>query len=82
MSRKQREWSRIGVNGGVCEGECMGRSRGDEPLTFTRYYSCGLSQVYEALEGWNSVCAQSYNLKGIKGKMFFFSFLSFVSLLL
>ena len=33
----------------VCEGECMGNSLGDEPLTLMRYQSCGLSQLYEAL---------------------------------
>ena len=32
MSGKLGEWSRIGV----CEGECMGRSPGDEPLPLTR----------------------------------------------
>ena len=24
---------------GVCEGECMGHSLGDEPLTLTRYHN-------------------------------------------
>ena len=32
MSGKQGEWSMIGVNAGVCEGECMRCSPGDEPL--------------------------------------------------
>ena len=36
MSGKQGEWCRIGMNGGVCEGECMGHNPGDEPLTLTR----------------------------------------------
>ena len=36
---------------GVCEGECMGRSPGDEPLTLTRCHSCGLPELYEAFEG-------------------------------
>ena len=34
---------------GVGEGECMGRSPGDEPLTLTISRSCGLSHPYEAL---------------------------------
>ena len=65
---------------GVCEGECMGRSPGDEPLTLMICHSCGLPKLYEAFEGWKSVCGQAYILKGIKGKFFFL--LSFVSLLL
>ena len=40
---------------GVCEGECMGYSLGDEPLTLTRYHSCELLQLYEALGGNLSV---------------------------
>ena len=40
----------------VCEGECMWHSQGDESQTLMRCHSCGLSQLYEALEGWNSVC--------------------------
>ena len=68
---------------GVCEWESMGRSPGDGALTLMRCHSCGLPQLYEALEGWNSICARAYNLKSIKGKTsVFFSFLSFVSLLL
>ena len=55
---------------GVCEGECMGRSSGDEPLALTRCHSCWLPQLYEALEGWKSVCERAYNLKGIKGKIY------------
>ena len=27
---------------GVCEGECMGRSSGDETLTLMRCHSCGV----------------------------------------
>ena len=53
---------------GVCKGECMGHSPGDEPQTLTRCHSCGLPQLYEALEGWNSVRGRAYNFKGIKGK--------------
>ena len=29
MSGKKGEWCKIGVKGGVCEGECMGHSPGD-----------------------------------------------------
>ena len=43
------------VQAGVCEGECIGHSLGDEPLNLTRCHSFGLPQVYEALEGWKSV---------------------------
>ena len=64
---------------GFCEGECMGRSPGHEPMALTRCHSCALPQVYEAL-GWKSICGRAYNLKGKRGK--FLSFLSFVSLLL
>ena len=39
MSGKQGEWSRIGVNGRVCKGECMGCSPGDELLILTRCHS-------------------------------------------
>ena len=47
----------------VCEGECMGRSPGDEPLTLTRCHSCEMPQTYEALEGQKSVCGQAHNLR-------------------
>ena len=53
----------------------MGCSLEDEPLTLTRCHSCGLSQPYEALEEWKSVCGRAYGLKGIKGKIIFFFFL-------
>ena len=59
---------------GVCEGECMGHSSGDEPQTLTRCHSGGLPQIYEAFEGWKSVCDRAYNLKGIKGKFSVFLF--------
>ena len=49
---------------------------GDEPLTLTKYHSSRLPQLYEAL-GWKSVCGRAYSLKGLKGKIFFFSFLSY-----
>ena len=38
----------------VCEGECMGRSPGDEPLTLARGHSCELPQLYEAF--WVETC--------------------------
>ena len=74
MSGKQGEWCRIGVNGGVCEWECMGRSPRDAPLTLTRCHSSGLPQLFEAIEGWKSVCGRAYSLKGTNRK--FFSFCS------
>ena len=61
---------------GVSEGECMGRSPGDEPLTVTRCPSCGLTQLYEDFEGCKLLCGRAYNLKGIKGEIFWFSSLS------
>ena len=33
------------------KGECLGCSLGNEPLTLTRWYSCGLPQLYETLWG-------------------------------
>ena len=30
---------------GVCEGECMGHSSGDETLTLTRCHSCGVVRI-------------------------------------
>ena len=36
---------------GFCKGEYLGYSSGDEPLTLTRCYSCGLSQLYETISG-------------------------------
>ena len=48
----------------------MERSPADEPLTLTRCYSCGLLQLYEALEGWKFICGSAYNLKSIKGKIY------------
>ena len=58
----------------VCEGECIGRSPGDEPLTLTRCHNCGLPLLFE---GRKFVCVRAYNLKGINGKIFFFCFVSF-----
>ena len=61
----------------------MGRSPENEPLTLTRCHSCGLPQLYEVFEGWNSVLWPSLQFNGHKGEIFFFfSFLSFVSLIL
>ena len=40
---------------GVCEGECMGCSLRDEPLTLMRCHSCGLPQLLEPLGGNLSV---------------------------
>ena len=47
---------------GICEGECMGPSTWDEPLTLMRCHSCRLPWLYEALEGWKSICGQVYKL--------------------
>ena len=41
---------------GICEGECVGCCLGDEHFTLLRSYSCALPWLYEALEGWKSVC--------------------------
>ena len=44
---------------GLCEGECMGRCLGDDPLTLmTRYYSCEISKPYKALDGGNPSVAK------------------------
>ena len=58
--------------GGVCEGEYMVHRLGYAPMTLTRFHSCGLLQLYEAFEGWESICGLAYNLKGIKGKISIF----------
>ena len=63
---------------GVCEEESLGCSPGDEQLILKRCHSCGLPQLYETLEGWESVCDRAYNLKGIKRKFsVFLLFLKF-----
>ena len=46
----------------------MGLSSGDEPLTLMIRHSCELPQLYEALEGWKSICGRAYYLKGTKRK--------------
>ena len=67
---------------GVSEGE-LHIAQGNEPLNLMRCHSCGLPQLYKALDGCNSIYDQAYNLKGIKGKIsVFLLFLSFVSFLL
>ena len=66
---------------GVCEGEWIGDIPGDESQTLTRCHSCVASQLYQAC-WWKSVCGRDYNLKGIKGEIYIFSFLGSVSLLL
>ena len=58
----------------VCEGECMRHIPEYEPLTFTRCYRCLLSQLYVALLGESPLCGQAYNLKRIKGLIYFFFF--------
>ena len=63
----------------VFEGEGLVCGPGDESLTLMRCSSCWLSRLYEALEGWKSVCAQVDILRDIKGEVFIF--FSFVTLL-
>ena len=48
---------------GVCEGECMGCSPGMSSDLDK------MPQLYEACEGWKSICGRAYNLKVIKGKL-------------
>ena len=56
ISGKEGEWYRIRVKmSGFFEGECMGHSPGDEPLTLTKYYSCGLLQLNKPVGGNLSV---------------------------
>ena len=55
---------------GVCNGECLGYSPGDEPLTWTRCYNCGLLQLYETLRGECLLVAKPMTL-GYKGVIFF-----------
>ena len=76
MSGNQGKWCRRGVNVGFVRGNAWGVAQGDEPLTLKRCHSCGLPKLYEVCEGWKSVCVRAYNLKDIKGKISFFSFLS------
>ena len=53
----------------------MVRSPEEETMTLTICHSCGLPQLYEALEGWKSICGLAYNANDIEGKNYFFSFL-------
>ena len=57
--------------------ECVGSRPGQQRLTLTRCHSRGLPQLYEAIEGWRSVC-------GIKDKkkIVFFLYFSVADLLL
>ena len=50
---------------GVCKGEYLGHNPGDEPLTWMRCYSCGLSKLYKTLRGRGLFMAKPVN-KGIK----------------
>ena len=64
---------------GVCEGEYMGRSSGDEPLVLTRCH------IYMKLvKGGSPFCGRAYNFKAIKRQfsVFLFLQLSFLSLFL
>ena len=65
----------------LCEGECIVCSPCGESLILMRCHIFGLSQLYETLEGWRSVCGQAHNLWALRGKISFFSFLfSFASI--
>ena len=64
MSVKEGEWYKIIGISGVSEGECVGRSSGDETLTLTRCSSCGLTRLYKALEEWKYVCSQGIGVNG------------------
>ena len=48
---QQRRLCMIGMTGGICKGECLRCSSGHKPLNLTRWYSCWLSQLDEALRG-------------------------------
>ena len=56
QAMKENGQDRIGMNGRFFEGMCMERSTEDEPMNLTRCQSCGLPQLYDALEGWKFVC--------------------------
>ena len=66
---------------GVCEGERLGHTPGDEPQTLTRCHSCGLSchSLWVELYLWLSLQLKGYKEENV---FIFFSFLSFVSFLL
>ena len=75
MLAKQGGWCMIGMNSWGLKGKCLGLSIGDEPLTLARYHSCEMSQLYEILVGYKSVCGQACNL-GLKEEILCFSSLS------
>ena len=54
---------------GVCKGECMGRTPGDD---------AEMPRLYEAPEGRESVSGRVYNWKVIKGKFLSFPFFFYV----
>ena len=60
----------------VCNGECVEFSPEDEPLTLQDITVVGYHSYMKPLGG-SSVCGQTYNLKGIKGKISFFLKLCF-----
>ena len=55
---------------GVCEGQCLGHSRGDEQLTLKKCYSCGLPQLYVTLGSGRLSVSKSVTLER-KGENFF-----------
>ena len=55
---------------GVCEGECVGCTLRDEPLTLMRCHSCRLPWLYEILDGLKHVAKPT--TLGLKGKNLFF----------
>ena len=60
------------------EGECIGCSPGDEPLTFVRSH-----RYTKPWKGGSPSVAEPTTERALRGKfLFFFSFLSMVSLLL
>ena len=71
----------IGMNSWGLKGKCLGLSIGDEPLTLARYHSCEMSQLYEILVGYKSVCGQACNL-GLKEEILCSFFYRFSSLFL
>ena len=56
QANKENGACMIGVNGGGLRGRMSRGSPEDEPLTLIRCGSCGFPRLYEALEGWKSVC--------------------------
>ena len=58
--QERSEWGRF------VRGNAWGTE--NKYLTLKKRHSCGLTQLYEPLQGWKSICGRGYNLKGIKGK--------------